>query len=44
MQNTLSINNFDLYYETHGKGCTLLQMAYQQPEKIKSMMIVSAAP
>lgn len=27
-----------------GGGCTLLQMAYQQPEKIKSMSIISAAP
>lgn len=27
-----------------GGGCTLLQMAYQQPERIKSMTIVSAAP
>jgi len=27
-----------------GGGCTLLQMAYQQPEKIISMAIVSAAP
>jgi len=27
-----------------GGGCTLLQMAFQQPDKIKSMCIVSAAP
>lgn len=27
-----------------GGGCTLLQMAYQQPEKLKSMIIVSATP
>lgn len=27
-----------------GGGCTLLQMAYQHPEKIKSMTIVSATP
>jgi pimeloyl-ACP methyl ester carboxylesterase len=27
-----------------GGGCTLLHMAYQQPDKIKSMTIVSAAP
>ena len=27
-----------------GGGCTLLQMAYQQQEKIKSMTLVSAAP
>src|SRR5579872_1841425 len=27
-----------------GGGCTLLHIAYQQPERIKSMAIVSAAP